>query len=151
MERDKLFLIQYEQVWLQRRQHVGHVWAIPTIVTALVGGFVTLAVNHKIDFISHPNLKIVSLNLIGIGLIGLFLRHNFFIKALGLLLKDLAKRAKARKDLPQFGKDFKKLYWRDLSCAERCGARVTATIWWIVTVIGLIVYVLLNWNPLTQT
>ncbi len=148
MERDKLFLKQYEQVWLQRRQHVGHIWAIPTIVTALVGIFVTLLINHEIHLNPYAYWGIAFLFLVGLGFFGLFWRHNFFIKALGLLLQDLAAEPQARYDLPQFGKEFKDLYWDDLDLFERFGSLITATWWWALTSFGIFLFIVLNWLPL---
>ena len=142
--KDEFFLTQYNQIWEQRRQHVGHIWAIPVVATGLAGIFATFMVNQNVNFSTHTNLKIAALCIVGFGFIGLFLRHNFFIKVLGLLLKDLAAEEKPKQNLPQFGSDFKKKYCCELNCLEKFGSCCTGTVWWFITTCGIIAFVVLN-------
>lgn len=144
--RDELFLKQYDQVWQQRRQHVGHIWAIPVVITGLLGIFTTLLVYGKINFSSHICLKFLSILVIALGFFGLFCRHNFFIRVLGLLLKDLQSNPTAREDLPQFGTDFRERFKSDLkNPLDRFGSLSTGTFWWFITVAGIILFVVVNW------
>lgn len=148
MERDGLFLAQYNQVWEQRRQHVVHIWAIPAIVVALTGIFVTLLIYNKINFSTHILGKLVSASLIYIGFFGLFCRHNYFIRVLGLLLKDLAKNQNAESDLPQFGDDFRERFERDLkNPLDKFGSLRSGTFWWFIVTGGVLLFMTVNWWP----
>ncbi len=140
----KLFLTQYELVWKQRDQHVGHIWAIPAIITGLLGIAALLLAHGKIEFVTNTVLKIISILIISIGFIGLFLRHNFFIKVLGLTLKSMAKRQEPDRWLPQFGSKFKMKYKRFLNFAEKIGSWFTGTFWWAIVTIGLISLVIFS-------
>lgn len=143
---EELFLAQYNQVWEQRRGHVGHIWAIPTTVTALTGILITLWVSGKISFSLHFEWKILSLTFVYLGFFGIFCRHNFFIRVLGLLLKDLARKPKAWKNLPQFGSEFRRRYRRDLtSCLDIFGSWRSGTFWWGMTVFGILLFIFLTW------
>lgn len=133
--RQNFFLIQYQEIWKQRNQHVGHIWAIPAIVTGLLGILALLIAHGKIDG-SNTLFKIASILIVVVGFIGLFLCHNFFIKVLGLTLKNMAKRQEPDKWLPQFGGKFKIRYERFLNPGEQFGSRCTGTFWWAVVVVG---------------
>src|SRR3989338_885183 len=140
------FLLQYDQVWKQRNHHVAHIWAIPAIITGLLGIFALLLVHNKID--SHNLIfKVFSILMAAIGFIGLFLRHNFFIKVFGLVLKEMAKYRKPDSDLPQFGSEFSEKYRRFLNPGEKFGAWQTGTFWWEVVVLGLVLFTLSNLLP----
>ena len=140
--KQNFFLVQYQMVWKQRNQHVGHIWAIPAIITGLLGILALLIAHGKIDFSSNVSFKIASILIAVSGFVGLFLRHNFFIKVLGLSLKDMAKRQESDKWLPQFGGKFKIRYKRLLNSGERFGSWQTGTFWWAVVVVGLVLFVL---------
>lgn len=145
MNPDKLFLEQYKQIWEQRRQHVGHIWAIPIIITGLLGILITLVVNKVINFsLSWSTaFKVVSLIVVFSGFIGLFLRHDFFIRVLGLLLKDLQKEQGPEKNLPQFGDEFKIRYALKLNRLEKIGSWRIGTWWWGLVVLGLLLFSIL--------
>ncbi len=147
MNHDPFFLEQYKQVWEQRRQHVSHIWAIPVVITGLLGIFASLLIKNKINLEVNYGIKLLSLFLVCFGFFGLFYRHNFFIKVLGLLLEDLQKKPIARNDLPQFGDDFKRLYKDDLkkNSLDQFGSLQTGTFWWFIVVLGISCFVITNW------
>ncbi|GEM_PF-1615158 len=137
MSEDKFFLEQYKQVWEQRRQHVTHIWAIP----AIIAGFIALLFNEKISFEKFNALTYFSLALVPIGMVGLFLRHNFFIKVLGLLLEDLAKYQRPFPRLPQFGDRLKLVYYSKLNFYEQNIPNFcTGTFWWAITATGITIF-----------
>ncbi|GEM_PF-3442518 len=147
--KQNFFLVQYQEVWKQRNQHVGHIWAIPAIITGLLGILALLIAHGKIDG-SNILFKIVSILIVVVGFVGLFLRHNFFIKVLGLTLKDMAKEQEPDKCLPQFGDEFKIKYERFLNPGEQFGSWCTGTFWWAVVVVGLVLFVLVSFLPMSK-
>lgn len=140
MSEDRFFLEQYKQVWEQRRHHVNHIWAIPIIAIGLVTVFVTLIQKELIMKVTLNSWSLCFIIAGLIGFAGLFLRHNFFIKVLGLLLKKLAKDKSPDSDLPQFGDDFNKIkeFRSELHIFEKIGAEFTGTFWWAVVTFSII-------------
>lgn len=132
------FLAQYNQVWQQRRQHVTLIWTIPTIAIAVTTFLVRALFPHEkaIDSILRSE-SIWALIIIGVGLSGLLLRHNFFIKCLGLLLQELDGR-RTPFVLPQFGSQFREVYREKLRFWEKIGAIKDGTFWWVVVSYGVI-------------
>ncbi len=131
------FLAQYSQVWQQRRQHVTLIWAIPTIIFTVI----SLLMNVIFDKCNDKNIfnwteVLFAIVTIGSGACGLLLRHNFFIKVLGLLLQDLDEK-RIPLSLPQFGEEFRVIYRSKLNMWEKLGSVKDGTFWWLVTSVGL--------------
>lgn len=132
------FIAQYNQVWLQRRQHVTLIWAIPTIAIAVLTVLLNIFFNKEGKAIIEIGLNfLIALGVIAIGLWGLWLRHNFFIKCLGLLLQELDGR-RMPFVLPQFGDQFREIYKENLKLWEKIGAIKDATFWWLVVSYGFV-------------
>ncbi len=132
------FLAQYNQVWQQRRQHVTLIWAIPTIATAVLTLLFHVLFPHEEGIAPIlPSESIWAIIIIGLGLSSLLLRHNFFIKCLGLLLQELDGR-RMPFVLPQFGDQFREVYREKLRFWEKIGAIKDGTFWWVVVSYGVI-------------
>lgn len=137
MEEREYFLAQYNQVWQQRRQHVALIWAIPTIAFAVT----TFLAQALFPDEGSPRIlrseSVWALIIMAVGLSGLLLRHNFFIKCLGLLLQEQDSR-RAPFVLPQLGTQFRDIYRERLGWWEKIGAIKDGTFWWVVASYGII-------------
>jgi len=148
-----LFLAQYNQVYEQRRQHVGLYWKIPTVAAAVV----TLAV-HKLDFaklnVCTLYLLIVPLLMFSYGVLHLFFRHNYFQKVYGLLLQKMDKdeHRKPLKPSPQFGPDFKKPEYQKKMKQwwEKLGEKSYGINSWLWIMAAAVFYILLIWFDLVN-
>lgn len=137
MEEKEHFLAQYNQIWQQRRQHVSLVWTIPTVAFGVMTLLVQVLFPEE-GIVRMLRLEsVLALIIIGIGLSGLLLRHNFFIKCLGLLLQEQDGR-RVPFVLPQFGNQFREIYREGLGFWEKIGAIKNGTFWWLVVSYGFI-------------
>ena len=149
----ELFLEQYKQVWEQRRQHVGLIWKIPTISSALVVGLLNAIDFEKLGVklsTKQVHFLFVSLVLYGFGSVMLLLRHNFFVGAYGLLLKRMQNDNKFRRALPQRGKDLRRLFYSRLSCWEKLGSwpLFDGMISWSIIFISITLSIITLWPGL---
>ena len=136
---EELFLEQYKQVWEQRRQHVGLYWSIPPISVAVLTLVIEKFAPKQLS--DWPRSLFVSLILFAIGIIMLFLRHNFFVAAHRLLLEDLQKVQKPMEDLPQSGEAFQKRYCTELGFDEQIGSYCNGMFSWAIIIIGLVLFI----------
>ena len=146
---ERIWKEQYNQIWQQRRQHVGLYWKIPTVA----GGFLGLIIKI-VDFKGFSPSEIdflFSLFLIySAGVVGLFLRHNFFQKVYGLVLRRMDKNNKALRPTPQFGKQLRKQYYRGLDFWEKIGAYLNGMYCWMLIMLSAMLFVIFMWVRLTH-
>lgn len=129
------FIAQYNQVWLQRRQHVTLIWAIPAGAMAVLTVLLNILFTARKSFSIEFDL-ILTLVIIFVGLWGLLLRHNFFIRTLGLLLLELDANPRPQL-LPQFGDDLRNRYRSKLNLWQSIGSIKDGAFWWGIVFIGV--------------
>ncbi len=154
MDDDNLFKLQYGQIWQQRRQHVTLYWAIPTVA----GGVIAFFVSHlSVNGLNKCTVYLLFglLLLFSWGAIKIFLRHNFFQRGYGLVLKDMDRQRKPLEFAPQFGEDLVKYledknYFKDLDYWEKAGAKQKGIHPWLIIIITVAFSILLVGIDLTN-
>jgi len=152
MNEDKLFLAQYNQVWEQRRQHVGLYWKIPIISLAFVTFIITIINYSKISLDANRiNILFVIFIPYLIGVVRIYLRHNFFQRTYGLLLQDLENgEGIPIRPLPQFGTELRDRYQARLKGVERLGSQLDGMDSWIWIMITVLMFGIFMWAELTS-
>ena len=149
---NELFLAQYNQVWEQRRQHVKLIWTIPTLGGAVVAFFIAQLPFEKLNNLSK-HLLFLSLVIFAIGVIRIFLRHNFFQAVYGLLISDLEREREPIIPLPQTGEQFIERYNDDVRKRfwENLGSKYLGINSWILIMGSMSLSLLVIWIDLTNS
>ena len=147
---DEVQLEQYRQVWEQRRRHVGLYWKIPTVATLFIGLLIqTPFFKSLVSWKYH--VFTTFLTLYTWGVVRLFLRHNFFQEAYGILLQDMEDRmTNPLRPLPQFGRELKNLYETRLGFWARLGLNLDGSISWFLLMLSACLTIIFIWLDVTN-